>query len=297
MNFKQKFEPEDGKILHGAGQSPEQFRKYWNAVENYKPIIYMIYNRINDIREKFPRKLKELCSIDKNLCLQLGLNLKPKEEKEKCKEIAQGKYDEEINFLLKTLKNFKNPVFLRIGYEFNNPTHNYSPKEFISAWKYIVDLFRKNNVENVAFVWDACTAFDKDIKEIMEFYPGDDYVDWFGNNLFGVQHFKDNMDKVTEDFYKESENHKKPLMIAESSAIKSGTLNGEKSWREWFVPYFNWIKSHPNTKAFCYINWNWAVDWKQPEWGNCRIEENEFVRNEYIKEMSHKRFKTKNIKA
>ena len=44
FNFNQKFEPPAGKVLHGAGQSPEQFRKYCNAVENYKPIIPRFYN-------------------------------------------------------------------------------------------------------------------------------------------------------------------------------------------------------------------------------------------------------------
>lgn len=290
MRLKQKFEPADGRVLHGAGQSSEQFKKYWDAVGENKPLIYMAYNRINDITEKFHKKLEGLYSINKELWLQLGLNLKPKEENEDCKGIISGKYDKEIFSLIKTIKDFKNPVFLRIGYEFNNPDHNYNSKEFILAWRYIVDLFRKYSVKNVAFVWDACTAFNKDLKEIMNFYPGDEYVDWFGNNFFGVQHFKDNQDNVTEDFYKESIKHKKPLMIAESSAIKTGTLNGEESWKAWFKPYFNWIKTHPNTKAFCYINWDWAVDWKQLEWGNCRIEENEFIRRAYIKEMSDKRY-------
>ncbi len=290
MDFGQKFEPKGNRIIHGAGQSIEQFRKYWNVTEYNKPLVYMAYNRINDIQEKFPRKLKELCSIDKKLWLQLGLNLKPKGEKEKCREIVQGKYDKEIDFLVKTLKNFKNPVFLRIGYEFNNPTHNYKPSEFIQAWKYIVDFFRKNKIDNVAFVWDACTAFNRDLREIMIYYPGDEYVDWFGNNLFGIQHFKDNEDKVTEGFAEESELHRKPLIICESSATKSGVLKGKESWDLWFYPFFKWIKSHPVTKAFCYIDWDWAVDWKIPEWGNCRIEENLFVKEKYIQELSNKEY-------
>ncbi|MDP1729097.1 MAG: glycosyl hydrolase [archaeon] len=286
MYFKQKFEPKKG-IIHGAGQSPEQFKKYWNAVGNYKPLIYMAYNRINNIQEKLLNKIKELLSIDKKLWLQLGLNLKPKGEKEKCKEILQGKYDEEINFLIKTLKNFKNPVFLRIGYEFNE-SNKYQPKEFILAWKYIVDLFRNNGITNVAFVWCSCTAFSKNIDEIMKFYPGDNYVDWFGNDLFGVQHFKDNADKVTEDFCREAEKHKKPLIIGESSPARIGVDKGEESWNMWFKPFFKWISDHSIIKAFCYINWDWGKDWKQPEWLNGRIEENEIVRKNYVKELSNK---------
>lgn len=292
MNFNQKFEPDSGKIIHGAGQSLEQFRKYWDAVENNKPLIYMAYNNINEIREKLPRKLKELCSIDKRLWLQLGLNLKPKEEKEKCKEIAQGKYDEEIDFLMKTLNDFKNPVFLRIGYECNDPTHSYNSKDFIEAWIYIVTKFRDAGIDNVAFVWSVCTAFTRSIEELMKYYPGDEYVDWFSDDLFSARHFTemDNPKIITEDFCVEAEKHKKPLMIGESSPAKTGVDKGEESWGGWFKPYFEWITKHPIIKAFCYINWDWGKDWKQPEWLNGRIEENDIVRKNYVRELSNKKY-------
>ncbi len=288
MNFNQKFEPKENKVLHGAGQSFETFKRYWDAVEEYKPTIYMTYNKINDIREKLSRKIEEAKKISSRLMLQIGLNLKVKGIGEQCKQILKGKYDEEILELIKIVKNYKNPVFLRIGYEFNNPTHNYFPKDFISAWKYIVDLFRKNKVKNIAFVWNCCTAFTRDIKKIMEFYPGDEYVDWFSDDLFGVRHFteKNNPKIITEAFCNEAEKHKKPLMIGESSPAKIGVDKGKESWNEWFKPYFEWISEHPVIKAFCYINWDWGKDWKQPEWLNGRIEENEEVRKNYIKELS-----------
>ncbi len=289
MYFGQKFEPKENRIIHGAGQSVEQFRKYWNIMECSRPAIYMFYLKINTVAEKLGR-IKEEVKEFPGLALQIGLNLKIKDGGEKTREIVMGEYDKEILSLIDFMKKSKRLFFLRIGYEFNNPDHNYKSKEFVLAWKHIVDLFRRNKVDNVAFVWDACTAFNKDIKDVMYYYPGDEYVDWFGNNLFGAQHFENDGDKITEDFAKESEQHKKPLMICESSAIRSGVLSGKESWDAWFKPYFKWIKSHPVVKAFCYINWDWAIDWKQPEWGNGRIEENEFVKNSYLKELSDKRY-------
>lgn len=115
-------------------------------------------------------------------------------------------------------------------------------------------------------------------------------VDWIGNDLFGTRHFKNNCDPITERLMVFAENHKKPIMIGESTAAKVGTLKGEESWREWFKPYFEWIEKHPNVKAFCYVNWNWAVDWKQPEWGDCRIEDNEMVKSNYIQELSKDKY-------
>ncbi len=291
MNFNQKFEPKGNKIIHGAGQSLETFTNYWNAVEKYKPKIYMTYIRINKIKE-WSRNIEEELNNFPNLMLQIGFNLKPKGEKEKTKEIVNKKYDNEIFKLIKFAKKFKKGIFLRTGYEFNNPNHNYNPKDFIFAWRYIVNLFRKNNVKNVAFVWNCCTAFTRDIKKIMEYYPGDSYVDWFSDNLFGVKHFtnKNNPKIIAEDFLKEAEKHKKPVMIGESSPAGIGVEKGEESWNNWFKPYFKWIEDHPIIKAFCYINWNWGKDWKQPEWLNGRIEENEIVRENYLKELSKSKY-------
>lgn len=292
MDFNQKFEPKGNKVIHGAGQSLEQFKKYWNAVEEYKPLIYMEYIKINEIREKLPRKLKAMNEIDKKLYLQLGLNLKPREEKEKCKEIAQGQYDEDIDFLIKSLKDFNNPVFLRIGYECNDPTHLYNSKNFIDAWKYIVRRFRANNLVNIAFIWSVCTAFSRNMEEIMKYYPGDEYVDWFADDLFGVRHFteKNNPNIITDDFCREAEKHKKPLMIGESTPAKIGVDGGKESWDIWFEPYFKWISDHPVIKAFCYINWDWSKDWKNPTWLNGRIEENDIVRMKYIEELKKSKY-------
>ena len=164
------------------------------------------------------------------------------------------------------------------------------PSDLFLTWKYIVDLFRKENAKNIAFVWCCCTAFSKKIQDIMEFYPGNEYVDWFGNDLFGSRHFANNQSKVTEDLAEESERHKKPLMIAESSAARVGVELGQESWDNWFRPYFEWIKNHKSVKAFCYINWNWAIDWKQSEWGNCRIEENNIISQNYAQEMENPKY-------
>ena len=293
MYFGKKFEPPSEKVIHGAGQSPEQFKKYWDSVEKYKPLIYMMYIRINEIKEKLQNKLNEMNSINSNLIPQIGLNLKIRGKGQQCSKISEIKYDSDILFLIKKLKNLDKPVFLRIGYEFNHPTHNYNSKEFIEAWKHIVGLFKKEKCNNVAFVWCACTAFDsksKSAARIMEYYPGDEYVDWFGDDLFGVNHFKNNQDIVTESFAKEAEKHRKPLMIGESSPARIGVDKGKESWDEWFKPYFKWIKNHPVVKAFCYINWDWGKDWKQPEWLNGRIEENEEVRKRYRGELSKKKY-------
>jgi len=288
MKKHQKFEPKNGKIIHGAGQSFEAFKKYWEAVGDCKPKIYMTYAKIPKI-QKWIKKIKVESKKFPNLMLQIGLKLLDANGNDKTLEIIKGKYDKDLDDFFKTIKEFEKPVFIRIGYEFDKKG-KYDPVNFIGAWKYIVDKFRKEKIENIATVWCACPF--SGTESVEKYYPGDEYVDWFGIDVFYARHLTGKY-KPVEDFLKLSKKHKKPVMVGESTAAEVGVLNGKKSWENWFKPFFRWIHNHKQIKAFCYINWDWIKDktWGGPgTWGNCRIEENEIVRKKYIKELLNSKF-------
>jgi len=285
VDYKQKFEPKGDKVIHGAGQSLEMFHEYWKAVENYKPAIYMTYIKIQSM-DKWVDKIQKEVNKFPNLILQIGLNFRVEGE-DGTKAISEGKYDKELDKMFKVIKDFRNPVFIRLGYEFDK-ADKYNPKNFIKAWKHFVDKYRKEKINNIANVWCACPY--RGTVPVEPYYPGNDYVDWFGIDVFTKRHFANSKNKQTEDFLKLAKKHKKPVMIGESSPARTGVDKGQESWDEWFKPYFDWIKNHPNIKAFCYINWDWEKDWKQPEWLNGRIHENEIVRKNYIKELKNPRY-------
>lgn len=282
MNFNQKFEPKGNKILHGAGQSPETFVNYWEAVEDYKPTIYMTYIKFQNL-DIWIKKIKKEIKKYPKIMLQIGLNLRI-DGKDRTKEISKGKYDKELKKLGDTIKSLGSLTFIRIGYEFD-AKERYKPKNYIACFRYITSYFRENKIENIATVWCSCPY--PGTEQFEPYYPGDKYVDWFGIDIFGAQLFKNNIYEPIEKFLKMAIKHKKPVMIGESSAIKIGMENGEKIWKEWFKPYFKFIKNYPQIKAFCYINYDWGKDWKTPKWKNSRIEENEDVRKRYVKELSN----------
>ena len=282
INFNQKFEPKGNKVIHGAGQSLEAFSKYWDAVGDYKPVIYMTYAKIPKI-SKWVNKIKIESKRFPNLMLQIGLKLLDSKGNDKTEDILSGGYDKDLADFLKTIKEFKDPTFIRIGYEFDKEG-KYNPLKFVKSWRYIVNMFREAKINNIATVWCACPY--NGTEPVEPYYPGDDYVDWFGIDVFSARHFKDSSYEPVENFLKLAKKHKKPVMVGESSPARTGVDKGKESWDEWFKPYFKWINNHPIIKAFCYINWDWGKDWKQPEWLNGRIEENEEVRKRYIKELS-----------
>ena len=288
LDYKQKYEPKGNKIIHGAGQSLETFSNYWRAVEDYKPVIYMTYAKIPKI-QKWIKTIKIESKKFPNLILQIGLKLLDANGKDKTLDVLSGKYDKDLDDFFKTISELGNPSFIRIGYEFDKKG-KYNGKNFVEAWKYIVDKFRKAKVENLATVWCACPF--SGTEPVEPYYPGDDYVDWFGVDVFYARHITGKYAPV-EDFLKLAKKHKKPVMVGETTAAGVGVLDGRKSWDAWFKPFFKWIKNHKQIKAFCYINWDWAIHktWGSPgTWGNCRIEENEVVRKNFVKELKKKKY-------
>lgn len=278
--FKAKFEPKN-HVLVGAGQvETADFLAFSKAMDNeIKPVIFMDYLDAHDenLNKFFDSLEVKLKSIPWETYPQLGLGFDNAQGKPYDSLVVAGFYDEHLKLMAQRLKQLNCPVFLRIGYEFHGAWNGYTPKFYIQAYKKVCDILNKNKVENVATVW--CAEAGALPGDYMKFYPGDEFVDWWGIDLFSAV---DILKTSTLDFTKNAATHKKPVMIGESTPRYTTTLNDEASWNEWFVPYFQFIESNRNVKAFCYINWDWvkygnmwSADWIG--WGDCRIEKSAYI--------------------
>lgn len=301
--FGAKFEPPDGKIYHGAQaevRPVSTFKRHvdWDGIEKYssacgrRPKIIMHYISFDPVAFWLLKStIQEISKQNNDHIPQIGLDfysyipgfniLNPNDI---TKKIANGEYDHKIKILAQLFIKMKGPVFLRPGYEFGgNGQGRHASKEYwTKAWRRIYSIFKTENTTNVAFVWNTLDAVD-----FMEYYPGDEYVDWWAVNVFC-----NNADKnpFINKFIKEAVNHKKPVMIAESTPRYIGSIHGEKSWEEWYSPYFKLIFNYSHVKAFCYINASW---YKYPDKSfqfDCRIQKNSFVMSKYLKILSDQRF-------
>jgi beta-mannanase len=292
MDFNQKFEPKGNKIIHGAGQQfILDYKNYWNNVDDKKPILFMTYIDLKKINIKWCKRIETELEIFPNIIPQIAISMNATSgdsRKHYENRVCEGIYDSKIELFCKFIKKLKIPCFVRLGYEFNGTTWTgYIPNTYKLAWKRIVDIFRKNKTNNVAWIWHYAP---EGVANYMEYYPGDDYVDWWGISLFGLNDLKN---KNNLNFLNDAKKHKKPVMIAESSARGVGVLEGKKSWNAWFKPFFDIIEKNPVIKAFCYINWNWADygnkgNWS--DWGDCRISKNKIIKKNYIKELSKSKY-------
>jgi hypothetical protein len=199
-------------------------------------------------------------------------------------------------------------MFLRIGGEFNGsgPGWNgggYHPYYYVTMFRKIVNMFAgKGFRDSIAVNWcyepDAPNDFDSVDTRGARWYPGDDYVDWFGLDVFDASHFDQSLPNGTgrnltkkgksERFLAMAREKGKPVFLSETSAkginISSDNQDGINDWNNWFAKFFEFIDVHKEIKGFCYIDANWPVG-AYPNWGDARIENNTYVTEKYIEEM------------
>ena len=176
-NPKNKFEPENGQVLHFIGQDLEAvggFPEYTNGyLDHFElPAGITLYTNLSQGDVSYGMTLKGLDGIqskanwgagdtyeqyyldDKRFegkMMAIGLSMVNHE-----KQVANGEYDKLILKFASWCKESKRPIFLRIGYEFDGFDWNgYSRKHFLKAWKRIHQIFKTHNVTNVTFVWQS----------------------------------------------------------------------------------------------------------------------------------------------
>jgi len=180
-------------------------------------------------------------------------------------DIAAGKSDDYIVQFARDVKEYDKPLFIKLLCDGFNGNWNTacSPKansdltshDFIDAYRRVVDIFREENVTNVAWIWEPAAPVPPEIGNWgwdpwWVYYPGDEYVDWIGVlqpgwgtpdwlsplNLFGVDHHK-------------------PLIV-EFAIRHAATTRSHAQWVNWLTAMFDYIESHPQIKAITYLNVN-----------------------------------------
>ena len=154
--------------------------------------------------------------------------------------------NQQLNYLIDQLKKFVTPVYLRIGFEFDNIAYCYSSKYYKEAFRGIKKRLDERKAYNVATVWHAvsgATDFPtpngdcnySDLDHYDKWYPGDEYVDWIGFSSFLNGNYNDHQipcwcndyvggilepqipfRQVHDRILNFGRSHNKPVMIAES---------------------------------------------------------------------------------
>ncbi|MBN1521663.1 MAG: hypothetical protein JW928_03945 [Candidatus Aureabacteria bacterium] len=282
VSRQRDFQPPDGRILLIVGQDDRTVETYIKET-GIVPGGFMIYTSIQTM-EGLDGVSKDYgsgtCFTDKliekypDTVIQIGLYMV-----DALDDTLKGKYDKNIRHLEKWAKKVRIPIFLRIGYECDGSHNHYDPDQYTEAYRYIVDKLNSSGVDNIAYVWHV-HGHGTDQK-LDDYYPGDAYVDWIAFSYF------DQPQDMMEPAIRFARDHKKPLMIGESTPRGIGTRMDKISWEAWFKNYFQFIKEH-NIKIISYINSNWENQpmWKDQGWGDARVQADAFVKEKWIEEIS-----------
>lgn len=230
-------------------------------------------------------------------------------------------YDDLIRTVGRVIREFGDPVFIRIGFEFNGSWNNYHPGLYPVAFRKFVDLLREEGATNFATIWcyepDGPADFDAvDADGEYLWYPGDDYVDWFGLDLFRREHFvsdavvgeggrpgsrvRESTYERTVRFLEMAAKHGKPVFLSEVAAVDvhltpdhldPDFVDGKSDWEVWFEPFFALLDEYPQIKGFNYMSQDYRnTKYAAQGWGDARIQVNRFVLERWIEALRDERF-------
>ena len=198
------------------------------------------------------------------------MNYGDEEHSPRLQDLVAGKYDWYLDDWIAGVKEFGDPMFIRLSHEMNGNWYPYAegytkdPKrntaaDYVAYWKYVVDRFRKAGVQNVAWVW--CVDADRNVgKPWADYYPGDEYTDWLGIDLYSGHNPGQAMKEFIDIYGKTG----KPIMLPEGGTGPEQTrwntnFHGEAAWTtEWF----DTIEATPQIKAICWFEYGpqWNIE-------------------------------------
>ena len=131
------------------------------------------------------------------------------------------------------------PLFLRYASEMNGGWTRYGTDalQYKIKWGIVRDVMARY-APNVAMVWCVNNIPERTIEK---FYPGDEYVDWVGVNLYSVPFFDNSLARV--GLYQNPADllrfvygryaKRKPLVICEYGASHQSTADGGRDRSDW----------------------------------------------------------------
>jgi beta-mannanase len=198
-------------------------------------------------------------------------------------DVLEHRHDAYIDAFAAAAADCRGPILIRFLHEFNGNWHPWGgfkngsaaggPERVKAVWKYVVDRFRAAGATNVLWLWcphgptaDVPTDAWNDMDN---YYPGDDYVDWFGmdgynwypRDAWGGERPYHDFDAIFKVVYDRLVTlADKPIAISE---IAAGEFTyGQTTKADWIIDTFTRMKAYPAVKLYSWFNINKELDWR-----------------------------------
>jgi hypothetical protein len=177
-------------------------------------------------------------------------------------DIASGSLDGVIEARAAAARDLDAPFFLDFAAEMNGEEGwgGNDPEVYIAAYRHIHDVFVAAGATNVVWAWcPNVTDLDNTNDQTLDYYPGDDYVDWTGVDGYnwGGSDWQ-SFQEVFENIYPLLASKKKPILIGEMSSSETG---GDKdAWIAEMLPALK--QEFPLIRAVVWFDVNKERDWR-----------------------------------
>jgi len=185
--------------------------------------------------------------------------------------LADGRFDSYIKEFAKQIKDIKETVFLRFAHEPNGNWYPWSGEKigrhtYLAAYRHVHNVFKRLKVANTRWVFTInWEDVPKKNKSFLNFYPGDNYVDYIGIDGYNwgkTQSWSDwqSFKVLFRDQVRLARRKwpTKPIMIAEFASAEKG---GDKAaWIKELPDYFR--TSIRDVDAIVWFDHKKETDWR-----------------------------------
>lgn len=169
-------------------------------------------------------------------------------------QVVAGAYDAYIINQAARVRAYGRPILIRWGEEMTGSWYTgYSgnPTEFKAAWKRIRQIFANHDVTNVTWVWNPDASAPAGGKTWLDYWPGDDQVDWIALDgyarLGDFQQFSAVFGPALAALVPKG----KPIMFGECGCDASGD---KAAWMNGMLGYVSQHATEFNIQALCWYD-------------------------------------------
>lgn len=129
---------------------------------------------------------------------------------------------------------------------------------YIALWRYMFDYFKKAGLRNLIWVWTTQTSSFSDVD--FAFYPGDEYVDIIGRDIYGDQESQLlEADRIAQQFSTiASLSEHKMVALSETGHVAdmSSQWNSGAQWL-FFMPWYDYDNDYTAGYAHVHADISW----------------------------------------
>ncbi|MCS5716280.1 glycosyl hydrolase [Herbiconiux sp. CPCC 205716] len=180
-------------------------------------------------------------------------------------DIVAGRYDALLTQRGREAAALDAPVFVDFAAEMNEEEGwgGHDPALYVAAYRHVHDLVSAEAGDRVVWVWAPNNVDSAGAPAALEYYPGDDYVDWTGidgynwgtsDPDFEWQSFESVVDSVYDDLHTIG----KPVIIGETASAETG--GSKAGWIRDIVPTLT--TRFPDIRALVWFDVDKERDWR-----------------------------------